>query len=304
MKKQTSTTITPRKKKYTPATLIVKNRLVVNTDGTGRILPTITPAKGQEKEKDKEPTKKKRSKSDTEIVKSANFSNQQDQEQEKDTTEQDQEQDATERETDNTMIAKLAKSATENDIQVQAQVQVQEQELDQELNDNDIVDFMEKDIYYTDVGDYDIDNDDSDPTLLSVAEVMLSDFLDQEDSGSYHDKRQFHQEDKLPERMRPENRSRFDDKSTSNEPSSNESTSNNERELGDKDDREFGMFDYKEDNLIHKITDDKQEEEEIDDYYLDNESDTNTKTRINDKKKTDTIYTRSNPYMLYIEWKD
>ena len=66
MKKQTTNTITPKKKKDTPTTIIGKNGSVVNTDGTGRILlktsQTITPAKGQKKEKDETPFKKKRQK--------------------------------------------------------------------------------------------------------------------------------------------------------------------------------------------------------------------------------------------------
>ena len=163
---------------------------------------------------------------------------------------------------------------------------------------------MEKDIQYT--GDY--ANNDGNTTLLSVAKDMLSEFPDQEDSflhredsGSHHDKRQF------LERMRPKNRMRpvyrSNDKSTSSESSSNKSSSNkstrnDEREVGNKDDIEFGMFDYTKDDLIHKIADDKQQEEEIVDYYLDNELDTNTKTRVSDKKKSDTIYMRSNLYML------
>ena len=127
-------------------------------------------------------------------------------------------------ETDDTTIEKLA-SATGNDIQVQTEVQIQEQELDQDLDDEDIVDLMEKDLHFT--GDYDIDNDNDggNLTLLSVADKMLSDVSDREDSGSHHDKRQSHQEDELPERMRSEY-SRSDDKSTSDESTSKESSSN------------------------------------------------------------------------------
>ena len=80
--------------------------------------------------------------------------------------------------------------------------------MDQELDDKAIEDFMEKEIEFT--GDY--DNDDGNPTLLSVAEDMLSDVSVREDSGSHHDKRQSHQEDELPERKRPKNRIRSDDK--------------------------------------------------------------------------------------------
>ena len=284
MKKQSSNTVTPRKKD-TPTTLIGRNGSVVNTDGTGRVLSTVTPAKNQEKKKDTEPAKKKRRKNNTEIVKSTKSSksaicsiqqNEQDEEQEKDITEKDQEKDGTERETDNTTIAKQAKTTTENEIQSQEEIQ-EEQELDQDLNHNDIVEFMEKDLY-TDVGDYDIDNTDGNPTLLSVAgetlsaaEETLSDVSDrEEDIRSHHDKRQSNQEDELPENR---NRNGLEDEST------NRSSSNDGHELEDKDDQEFGEFDYlKEDDSIHKIVDDKQEDDEIEDYYLEEESITNTKT--------------------------
>ena len=92
-------------------------------------------------------------------------------------------------------------------------------------------------------------------------------------------------------------------KSSSNESSNNKSTRKDDCEVGDKDDIKFGMINYRNDS-IHKIAaGDKQEEEEIVEYYLeDDELDTNTKTRVNNKKKNDTIYTRSNPYIPFIEW--
>ena len=49
---KTTHTVTPKKKnkKDTPPTIIGKNGSLLQTNGTGLILPKITPAKNQEKE--------------------------------------------------------------------------------------------------------------------------------------------------------------------------------------------------------------------------------------------------------------
>ena len=103
-----------------------------------------------------------------------------------------------------------------------------------------------------------------------------------------HDKRQFHQDHSL-------------DKSSSNTSSSNTSTRNDDREHND--DKEFGTFEYP--DITNKIDVDKQEGDDIDDFYQENdelEHNANTNTRGKDKNKTDIIYTKSNPYMTLIEW--
>ena len=169
---------------------------------------------------------------------------------------------------------------------------------------------------------YDNNNDDN-SALLSVANDLLSQLFDQknnifldrddndteqedEDSDSHYDKRQSHQDDGLLEQMRSRNK-RYNlnyisqGKSTSDNSSNNKSTT--KKDAWDADDFEFGEFDYT-NRPTHNSTDkDKQEEEEIGEYYL-NIDEPNTKTREKDKKKKDIIYTRSNPYMTYQEWTD
>lgn len=93
---------------------------------------------------------------------------------------------------------------------------------------------MEKNLLYTNVGDYNIDDDD--PTLhkvikLSGTKGILSseESSDREDIESHYDKHLFHQEDDLSK-----NRSRSNDKSVSN------------------DECEFdNWFNYKEDKPVH-----------------------------------------------------
>ena len=60
--------------------------------------------------------------------------------------------------------------------------------MDQELDNKAIVDFIEKDLKFTGNYNIDINNDGDNPTLLSVADEMLSDVSDR-DIGLHHDKR-------------------------------------------------------------------------------------------------------------------